>query len=77
LLDLARRELSHDLVGLPTLRDEVERRRDRFGYTLLGSPFGPGVIERDSVTIAGAAALARNTLSAAAQRKDSSSSTTP
>jgi integrase len=47
-LDLARRELNHDLVDLSILRDEVERRRDRFGYTLLGGPFGPGGIERDS-----------------------------
>ena len=51
VLDLARRELNHDLVGLPVLRDEVERRCDRFGYAVLDSPFGPGGIERNSVTI--------------------------
>jgi hypothetical protein len=54
-LDLARRELNYDLVNLPILRDEVKRRRDRFGQTLLGGPFGPSAIEGDSITIGGGA----------------------
>jgi hypothetical protein len=51
--DLGRLKLNHDLLGLPVFRDEVESRRDRFGYAVLGSPLGPGVIELDSVTIGG------------------------
>jgi hypothetical protein len=51
--NLARRELNRDRAGLPVLGDEVECRRDRFGYTVLGSPLGLGMIELDSVTIGG------------------------
>jgi hypothetical protein len=47
-LDLARRT-NHDLAGLPAPRDEVESRCDRFGHAMLGGPFSPGAIERDSV----------------------------
>jgi hypothetical protein len=36
-LDLARRKLNHDLVGLPVPGDEVESRRGRFGHAMLGA----------------------------------------
>jgi hypothetical protein len=48
-LDLVRRKLNHDLVGLPVPGDEAESRRDGFGHAILGGSFSPGGIERDSV----------------------------
>ena len=50
-LYLARRELSHDLVGFPSLREEVESRRDRLRQALLGGPFGPLATEGDPVGV--------------------------
>jgi hypothetical protein len=45
------------LIGIaaPGCGDEVESRRDRFGHAMLGGPFSPGAIERDSVRVRGSA----------------------
>jgi hypothetical protein len=45
------------LIGIaaPGCGDEVESRRDRLGHAILGGPFSPGAIERDSVRVGGSA----------------------